>query len=86
MKTNIVVDISPSYFTTSPISGKILVLELWAKMLSANQIAGFFKMYYLKKKVNGGVYVWHADKNRSFLRFYTIILGVRSQTGTKYSK
>ena len=28
---------------TSFISGKILVLELWAKMLCANQIAGFFK-------------------------------------------
>ena len=31
-------------FTTNLISGKILVLELWVKMLSANQIAEFFKM------------------------------------------
>ena len=38
MKTNIVINISP------PISGKILVLKLWAKMLLASQIAGFFKM------------------------------------------
>ena len=47
MKTNIVVDISPpiSYLT-----GKCLFLKLWAKMLSANQIAGFFKTLYLKKK------------------------------------
>ena len=30
------------YFTANPLSGKILVLKLWAKMLSANQIAGFF--------------------------------------------
>ena len=37
-------------------SGKILVLELWAKMLSANQVAGVFKMYYLKKEVNDQVY------------------------------
>ena len=40
MKTSIIVDISPPI----PLSGKILVLELWAKMLSANQMAGFFKM------------------------------------------
>ena len=40
MKNNIVNDISP----TNPIPGKILILELWAKMLLANQIAGFFKM------------------------------------------
>ena len=32
------------YFTTNPLSGKILVLELWAKMLLASQTAGFFKM------------------------------------------
>ena len=42
MKTN--VDI----FSTNPISGKILVLELWAEILLANQTAGFFKMQYLK--------------------------------------
>ena len=28
---------------------KILVLKLWTKMLLANQIAGFFKIYYLMK-------------------------------------
>ena len=39
MKTNIVVDI-----TSNATSGKILALELWVKMLSANQIAGFFKI------------------------------------------
>ena len=41
-------------------SGKILVLKLWAKMLPASQIAGFFKMQYLKKEVNGEVYFWPA--------------------------
>ena len=40
MKTNIVINISPPIL----LSGKILVLELWFKMLSANQIAGLFKM------------------------------------------
>ena len=29
-------------------SGKILVLNLWPKMLSANQIARFFKFEYLQ--------------------------------------
>ena len=32
------------YFTINQICGKILVLELWAKMLLANWTAGFFKM------------------------------------------
>ena len=51
MKTNIVNDISP------PIpSGKILVLQLWAKMQLTNQIAGLFKIKYLKKEVNDEVY------------------------------
>ena len=40
MKANIIIDISPSI----PYLGKTLVLELQAKMLSANQIVGFFKM------------------------------------------
>ena len=35
MKANI-------YFATNLIYGRILALELWAKMLLANQIAGFF--------------------------------------------
>ena len=40
MKTNIVIDI----FSTGTISDKIVVLELWVKMLLTNQIAGFFKI------------------------------------------
>ena len=67
MKTN--VDI----FITYPISGKILVLELWAKILLANQAAGFFKMQYLKKEVNDEVYFWHADKYQIFLQVDNII-------------
>ena len=39
------------YFTAKPLSVKSLVLKLCVKMLLANQIAGFFKMQYLKKKV-----------------------------------
>ena len=37
MKTDIVIDVSPS--------GKILGLALWVQMLLSNQIAGFFEMY-----------------------------------------
>ena len=40
MKTNIVID----YFTITPIFSKFLSLELWAKILLANQITGFLEM------------------------------------------
>ena len=36
-------------------------------MLSANKIAGFFKMKYLKKEVNDEVYFLHADNQQSLL-------------------
>ena len=45
MKTNIVVGI------TNPISGKILGLVLRTKMLSASQIAGFFKCNISRKNL-----------------------------------
>ena len=65
---------------------KILVLELWGKMLSANQIAGFFKMKYLKKKVNDQVCFWHIDKHGSLLQVDTIMLGVCRHACLKYPK
>ena len=55
-------------------------------MLVAKQIAGFFKMSYLKKEVNNEVYFWHADKHGSFLQGETIILSVCSQACPKYPK
>ena len=58
MKTKIVIDVSSPSFI-----GIVLVLELWVKMLSVNQIAGFFKIKYLKKQANYEVYFWHADKH-----------------------
>ena len=39
-------------------------------MLLTNQIAGFFKIYYVKKEVSEEVYFWHADKKRSFLQVH----------------
>ena len=39
------------YFTGNPLPVESLVLTLCFKILLANQIAGFFKMQYLKKKV-----------------------------------
>ena len=67
-------------------SGKILVLKLWAKMLPASQIAGFFKMQYLKKEVNGEVYFWPADKYESLLQANTIMLRVCNQSCPKCPK
>ena len=41
------------YFTAKPLSVESLVLKLSVKMLLVNQIAGFFKVQYLQKKVRG---------------------------------
>ena len=38
------------YFTAKPLSAESLVPKLCVKMILANQIAGFFKVQYLKKK------------------------------------
>ena len=38
------------YFTAKHLSFESMVLNLCVKMLLANQIAGFFKVQYLKKK------------------------------------
>ena len=38
-------------FCKNNMFGKNLVLELWAKILKANQNAGFFKLEYLKNKL-----------------------------------
>ena len=35
---------------TNPIFGEILVPEIWSKMFSANQIAGFLNQLYLQNK------------------------------------
>ena len=87
MKTNIV-----RYFTINPISGKILVFELWAKMLLANQIAGpkcsiqNKKFAHLSKKLGDEVDFLPADKHERFLQVDSITLGVRSQACPKYPK
>ena len=52
----------------------------------ANQIAGFFKMQYLKKEINDEVYFWNAHKHQSLLQFDTIILSVCNQGCPKYPK
>ena len=53
-------------------------------MLSANQIASFFKMEYLKKEVNFEVYLWRAGKHESFQQVDGVTLGVYSQACPKY--
>ena len=79
MKTNIVMDISSlfSYLV------KFCFSSHGTKILLVNQIAGFFKMFYLKEEANNEVYFWHADKHGSFLHIDTIILGVLSQAYQK---
>ena len=74
------------YFTANPISGKILVLQLLVKMLSANTIAGFFKIQYFKKEVNDKLYFWHADKHWSIPQVNTISLAVCNQACPKSPK
>ena len=49
-------------------------------MLSANQIAGFFKISYLKKEVIYEMHFWQAGKIDS------TILGLCDQACPKYSK
>ena len=43
------------YLTAKPLSVKSLVLKLCIKIILANQIAGFFKVQYIKKKVGDQV-------------------------------
>ena len=76
METNIVV-ISP------PIS---YLANFKFLMLSANQIAGFFKVQYLKKEVNYELCFLHAYKHQSLVQVDTIILGVCNQACPKYPK
>ena len=45
----------------TPLSGKILLLTLWVKMLSANHVAGFFKRLYFKKEKRDQVDLSHLD-------------------------
>ena len=65
MKANII-DISPPI----PYLGKFW-FSSYGEKCSSNQIAGFFKMLYLKKEVNDEVYFWHADKHRTLLQVDT---------------
>ena len=53
---------------TNPIFGKIFVTEIWAKMISANQIAGFFNQPYLHNKSMKWPNFLHVDKNSHKLK------------------
>ena len=48
---------------TNPIFGKILVLELQAKRLSASEIAGFLIQLYPKKKLMNQLDFWLDEKD-----------------------
>ena len=55
------------YFTAKPLCVKSLVLL-------ANQIAGFFKVQYLKEKVRDQEYFLYVNYHQSFLHGNTIVL------------
>ena len=72
MKANIIVDISPSISYL----GKILVLKLWAKMLTVN----------LQKSMEDRVDFLPADKHESFLKIDSITFGLHSRACPRYPK
>ena len=50
------------------LSRGILVLKLWAKMLLASQIVGFFKVSYIRKCSGIKTIVWHVDQQQNLLQ------------------
>ena len=62
------------YFTENPVPVESLVHKLCVKMLLANQIAGFFKVQYLKKKVKNQVSFFYVNKRQSFTQRNTVVL------------
>ena len=61
------------HFTANSLSGKIMVPKLWAKMLSAKEIAGFFKKYHFQKEMWDKVDILCANKHQVFLQVDTIV-------------
>ena len=61
---------------TNPIFGKVFVPEIWAKMFSANQIAGFFNQPYLQNKSMKQPDFLYADTNSYKLKVDQNIFGV----------
>ena len=60
-------------------------------MISANQIAGFFKMWniimqYFKKEVRDKFHFLHEDEHQSFPQADNTIAGFRSESFPKYPK
>ena len=54
---------------TNLIFGKILVPEIWAKMLLANEIAGFLNQLYLQNEIMKNPDFLHVDTNSLKLKF-----------------
>ena len=61
-------------FSTNPIFGKNLVPEIKAKMLSANQIAGFLNQL-LQKEMTKQHYILYVDTNSQKLQVDRIFFG-----------
>ena len=68
-----------------------MICKLWAKMLPANQIAGFFEvcniiMQYFKNEVRDKFHFLHEDEHESFPQPDNTIAGFRSKSCPKYPK
>ena len=61
--------------STDPIFGKSFVPEIWAKILSASQIAGFFNQPYLQNKSVKQPEFLHVDTNSHKLKNDQKIIG-----------
>ena len=64
----------------------MLVPEIWTKMFSANQIAGFFNQPYLQSKSVKWPDFLHVDKNSHKLKVDQNFLGGHGQSGHGDSK
>ena len=77
---------------TNPISGKILVLELRDKMLSASEIAGLLNQLYLKKQLVNQLDFWLNEyrfkkHKRCFVNFQLdIVKSILSQSDFRILK
>ena len=66
------------WYCTNPI-GWNLVPEIWAKMLSANQISRFLNQIFLQKNLRKQTHFWHVDTNSQKLNVDRNVLVVHGK-------
>ena len=72
------------YFTANSLSVESLLLKLCIKMLLANQITGFFKVQYFKKKVKDQVDFLYINRYQKLPTRRYYCFGVGGQACLKY--